>query len=482
MISSSRARLRARGFAAGLCFVIWSCAESNVAPSAQGEGLSTEVGLPMAVDLHLLEPGVAQAVGARLEKVRESPAEAAPRFELGMVYDANSLYEAAQEAYSQTVQLDMEHGQAHYHSARMLRELGRLDESRLAIDRALELEPRYAPAHRRSAEWYLQSGDFDAAERGFTRVRELEPLWPDGILGLAHLALVRDDPQDAADMAREVIAAYPKSSYAQHLLGSALRDMGHPDEAEAAFALAAGGVPAWRDPWVDVVEARLSGHSLSMVAARTCLERGQFEEASERLAVLHARDPDDVTVQGMWTAALTGLERYDEALQMLMAARARQPEHFRIELNLAIVHRRRGDLDLSLEHVQRAIELHPGHPAVYMVQGRVLRDRQEAAKAITALEMALRLGEDPRRVIPRIGSLQVSLQRWADAAVTYERATQEMPEDASLQATLAGCLAEAGDHEGALAALSRARAIDPDHQLLSEVEARVAELKAGRRP
>ena len=435
--------------------------------------------LPEGTDL---DPGVALVIEAALGKVREHPMDVGLRFELGMTFDANSLLEAASEAYEQTLQLDPRHARAHYHLAGKLRDLGRLKQAQASLERALELAPDYAAGHRRLGDWSTQAGELDAAERAFTRVSELQAEWPDGKLGLAHVALLREQPKRAAALAREVIAVHPQSTYAQHLLGSALRDLGQPAAAKEAFARAQGSVPLWRDPWLDEVEARLAGSSRLMVEAKACLAQGLYEEACERLTVLHAQDPDDVTVQGMWTAALTKLAKYDAALDLLLEARTRQPQHFRIELNLAIVRWKQGELDLAMQHLTRSVELNPTHEAVYMVQGQVLGERNDVKGAIGAFEKALSLGTDAQRVLPRIGRLQMALQEWGAAAEAYGRAVQAMPQDASMHATLAGCLVELGDLAGAKASLARARSIDPTEKLLGMIDARVAELNSGKQP
>jgi tetratricopeptide (TPR) repeat protein len=474
--------LRSCWLPATLCLTLWSCADSSAPGPVDGVANGIAIPLPSSLDLTTLDPGVALAVEGARAAVDRAPQDAGLRLELGMILDANSMHEAARETYLQSTQLAPQQARAHYHGARMLRELGRFELSRESLERVLELAPQYAPAHRRSADWYLQAGEFDAAAAGFTRVCELKPDWPDGALGLAHLALLREETQKAAVLAGEVSTAHPKNTYAQYLLGCALRDLGHAAEAQEAFARAAGGTPRWRDPWVDEVEARLSGYSRIMVEAKACLEQGLFEEACKRLAILHAQTPDDVTVQGMWTAALTKLSRHDEALRMLLAAGARQPEHFRIELNLAIVRWKQGQLELAIEHLQRSIELNPSHGAVYMVQGQVLGEMKDRRGAIEAFETALRLGSAAQRVLPRIGRLQMAQQSWGPAAKTYQRAAKEMPRDASIQAALAGCLIEAGDRAGALAALARARQLDPHQKLLPMIEARMAELKPGKKP
>lgn len=461
-------------------FGLWSCSEA--APPSEHEPAPTLLELPVVTDRSALDPGVERDLDAALAAAKAAPESVEDRFALALFLDANSLLEPAYQAYQQTRQLDPGHARAAYHAARMLRALGRFEPAREQMERALELAPQVASVHRRSGEWWLQDGEFEAARAAFNRCRSLDSSQPDGTLGLARLALLNEDFESAEALAREVLEARPEVPYAHHLLGTALRDQGRGTEAEAAFAQAGDGVPVWNDPWVDEVEAHLSGSGRLLVEAQACLEKGLFEQACTRLVQLHAQTPDDVTVQGMWTAALTKLGRHEEALEMLLAARARQPEHFRIELNLAIVRWKQGKLDLAEQHLERSLVLNPAHEAVFMVQGQVLGDRGDREGAIRAFESALQLGGEPRRILPRLGKLQMDLQRWDVAVQTYARATAENPRDASLQATLAGCLAEFGDLPAARTSLSRARELDASLALLPMIEARLEELSGADQP
>lgn len=450
--------------------------------SGGGGSIATQVPLPPRIDGAGLDPDVLATVEQARAVAVARPSDAGPRFELAMALDANALHEAAAQVYGQAAALDPQHTRAHYHRARMLHQLGRPEEAREHLEKALKLDPGYAPAHRLSASWHLQSGDLAAAQTAFERVVRLEPDWPDGAVGLAQVALLREEPGRTEGLVRDVLQDHPDHAYAQHLLGSALRDQARLEEAQQAFALSAGSAPIWQDPWLEQVAAQLGGINRLLAEAKTYLEGGLFEQASQSLAVLHKRAPDDVSIQGMWTAALTRLARYDEALELLLAARERQPDHFRIELNLALVRWKQGDLDLALDHVQRSIAKNPNHKAIYMVQGQVLSDRRDLHGALGAFQRALELGEEPVRVLPRIGKLQVDLQRWDAATKTYGRAAKLLANDAAIHATLAGCFMETGDFAAAKLALARARSLDPALPLVGMIDSRLTELDPEKQP
>lgn len=428
-----------------------------------------------------LGEGLADAIAAALGDVRAAPGDPAPRFVLAQLYESNALLDLARVTYSQARVLAPEDARAAYHEARMLRELGDFDAARAALEVALELAPDYGPAWRLSGEWSMEGGDFSAAERAFTRAAQLMPELPDGQLGLAKAALARGDPAAAESWARQVLAAHPEERYGQYLLGSALRELGRLDEASRALARSEGWVPSWSDPWLDEAQSFVSGYNLRMREAKALLEAGRPDLSVERLVAIIADYPDDVTVQGMLTAALVGLERFDEAESMLAAARTRQPQHYRIALNQAIVRWKRGALDEALVELDRALALHPDHATALYVRAQVLAARRQPgdlAGAVAAYRAALVAGAEPRKLLPRLGQLEVALERYADAAETYAAAARELPDSASIQAYLSGARAEIGDFAGAREALLRARLLDPDHKLLATLELHIAQLEA----
>jgi tetratricopeptide (TPR) repeat protein len=132
------------------------------------------------------------------------------------------------------------------------------------------------------------------------------------------------------------------------------------------------------------------GHALA--------ERGRHDEALREFATALAMVGDSPVQEGMvlrdQAASLAALGRWEEAGQALRRGLARDPGSADLNLNLAIVLAREGDLAGAERHARRALELRPGDPTALHQLGLARLQAGDAAEASAILARAVAAAPD----------------------------------------------------------------------------------------
>ena len=426
-----------------------------------------------------LEPGVARRIDEALAAVGERPGDLEARLELAMVYDANAFWDLAAATYAQVAEAAPERPRAWAHLGRMQAELGALEPALAALDRALALAPDHPPLHWRRGFLLLELHRLAEAEQAFRSALEADPADPTGVLGLARVALQRDDPAAAAALLEPLARLRPQDGAVQALHGRALAMTGQQQAAEAAWARSEGPTGAYADPWVDEALRQVAGYNGDVRRARELLEGGAPREALAILRPILAAHPDDVTVHGMILSALVQEGALGEALELLEEGSASLPEHFRLELNWGLVLELAGRLEDALAHLERATELHPRHGLARAELADVQLALGRPAQALASYRAALALGHDGPAVQLGLGRALSGVGDWRAAATTLRELLERAPD--LPQAPLAwGELARAQAERGRTAEAERAlRELErraPGHPLSVEVRARLRAL------
>ena len=187
------------------------------------------------------DPGTAKKMlEAAVDRFPDDP-EA--HFNLGVVYQAGGLLEAALDSFSRSTRLSPGAAAAHYNRATALHELGRLEEAVTAYRDAVAAEPRNAPGHaglafvlrsigrlEEAVAAYEQALDCDSqdaqsqsgygialqllgrlaeAAAALRRAAALDPDYPDACTNLADVLVEQGDPEAAIAECDRFLARHP---------------------------------------------------------------------------------------------------------------------------------------------------------------------------------------------------------------------------------------------------------------------------------
>lgn len=447
-------------------------------PGAAGpEPQASASELLAGLDPSLLPAELELALDEQRARIERAPGDPAALFDLGALLDAHGLYAAAERAYAACAALDPGAARVRALLAFSQSEQGRLAEALHTLDAAIALAPERGPLRVRRGLWLAELGRFDEAAAEYRRALELDPKDGAAACAWARLELDQGQPDRAAQRLEARLAAAPEDRPARALLARALAELGQSEAAAEQRLLAGPVLPSWRDPWEAEVDARAVGYGAVMGAALEALRSGQADARLADVRALHARDPDDVTVQGMLTAALVSLGRATEAIEMLEAAALRQPQHYRIPMNLALALDAAGRTPEALLRARRAAELHPGLADAARLIGRLESKLEHHGAAAAAYGRAVELGDRDAQSVEVLAMALRRAGRSAEARPRFLEAAKLAPGRARPLAFAALCLAENGDLQAARGELEAARALEPAEPALGFVSKALAELE-----
>jgi Flp pilus assembly protein TadD len=290
-----------------------------------------------------------------------------------------------------------------------------------AMRRAIEIDGTHAPAWWRLGGWLLDADEVDTAQEAFAKAASLAPGDPEGVVGLARVDLRRGDAEAAIERLDPLVAGPARNHpLVNQLLATALVRVGRGEEAEAAFTRARRGGADPVDAWLADANPYRADLEAQLDAAKGLAMNGRFGEAITRLEMLGRAHPDNATIR----------------------------------VNLAVVHRARGDLATSRSILEETIAAFPeSAPARYnLALSRFLEARRPD------------------------GSFDVS--RFGPAVVQLDAAIASNPSYAPAHGLYGDIHTARGTHGQAVASFERATVADPANPLW-RMQLGLAEMRAG---
>ena len=256
-------------------------------------------------------------------------------------------------------------------------------------------------------------------EASFLDALELDPEWIAPRMGLAMVALSRDEPFKIVhhlERAIEADSGYP-DAYVE--LGRYYGFMGEPALAKATFERWTNRVPEDADMLIN--------------AGLTLFDAADYAEALEFFEKAIEAAAEDVQKCGARTFranALDMLGRYAEAVRAYEEVIAGASEWWEAHANLGICHARNGDLEKAEAAFRRGLEDCPGSPEIRdELAAHLLALRKNLPEALRLSEEAVALGRDEIRHLITLGEARLALEDEAGAAEAYHAVLALDPEN-----------------------------------------------------
>ena len=405
-----------------------------------------------------LEPQLAALIDAQLERVRDHADESAVVGRLGLIYEANRQWAAAQQAYDVARALAPEEPLWSLHAALARANLG---DAAAALELLRSVAPRFprcAPLQYALGELLLDSGELDAAGEAFERTLAAAPTQPEGYAGKALVELRRGHAQQAHELLSRALDLDPSFRQAWYPMGLALRALGREEQAQAALER---GREQRRRRMRDELNAQLAELAVTrdevLERANAMLAAGQATQALSKLEALARLRPQDALVQLNLGTALLKCGQPSEAWAAFERARALDPSLAGLDANLALAALALGRQLDALAAIRRALEREGRVAGTHVVHGIVCEAVGDMETALAAQRKAVEL--DPRNSAARgeLGRALAMNRRWSEAEEQFRMQLALVPEDWRVHANLARVQAEQGRAAEARSALESAR-------------------------
>ena len=302
-----------------------------------------------------------------------------------------------------------------------LSEEGLFEEALGRFEQALAAAPENPEVIEAVGRTLLNLDRLEEAEASFLDALELDPEWAGPRMGLALVAIRRDEPFRIVHHLERAIEADPDYPEAYVELGRYYGMMGESSLAKATFE-------RWTRRYPEDADMLINA-GLTLFDAADYAEALEFFEA----AMYVAGDPDGEQRSGARTFranALDMLGRYPEAVAAYEEVIDETPEWWEAHANLGICHARNSRLEDAEAAFRRGLEDCPGSPEIRdELAAHLLSQEKDLDEALKLSEEAVALGRDELRHLYTLGEARLATQDEAGAAEAYRGVLALDPSD-----------------------------------------------------
>ena len=363
--------------------------------------------------------------------IQKKPDYAEARFLLGKIYNEQGNGASAEKELRRALQL----GAA---KETVLPQLGQALLSQQEFKKVLEEIPASGGKPAEAAAKLAVRGNayaalkqFDEARVAFEEARRLDPALAEADQGLAILAIMRQQPDEALRLADESIRKAPQRAASWILKADLLRAQAK--DVEAAQAYQEG---LKRDP--NHIGAHLSLASLHMKGLR-------LEAAQQEIDAARKAEPSSLPVRLAQAQLDFGQKKFAQARDNLQEVLKFAPSHGPAILMM-------GATQLALEAYAQAetyltsyVKADPGSAYARRLLALTFLKNKQPAKALETLKPLLAADMQDGAVLALAGDAHIQLKEYARATEYLEKATKANPQSAVLRTGLAMSRLATGD-------------------------------------
>jgi tetratricopeptide (TPR) repeat protein len=365
--------------------------------------------------------------------------------ELGNLYHAYGLHEAAAAAYLEALRLDPADFRWIYYLGLAHRARNEPEKSVARLEEAVARKPHDVPALVRLAEVHRDAGRAAAAEPLFERAARIDPGNAVALAALGQLALSRREWARAADLFARALAAQPEATALRYPLALAYRGAGALGRAQAEIARRGTQAPTLDDPLSRRLHGLSEGQAVHVQRGAAAAAQGDLRQAVEEFRQAVAEDPLYSAPRVNLGLALLRTGDTAAAEEQLRAALALAPESAAAHVALAYLESGRGAHEEAVAHYRAALLREPGREDARFNLGQSLMDLERYAEAALEFERVVAARTDASHLRLAEASALVLAGRDAEARRRLEQGLEALPRDGNLAHALARLLAASGD-------------------------------------
>lgn len=396
-----------------------------------------------------------QMVDAISGESSASPQKRAQAYgELGQLYHAYELNEAAEACYRNALVLSPSHLEWTYSLGYLLQSTGRFSEAQqfyqqMKID---PQNPRMAYlVHIRIGECYRKLNQPDQAKSAFEAAYQLNPEGPAVLARLGEIALDEKRFDLAIKYFTAALEKQPDANRLHYSLGMAYRGKG--DIEQARLHLSQYGMVGVQPP--DPVRTHLAklitGYWTHILAGKLAFSAGRYTEAAQAFEKAIKVNPENAGARVNLAAALGQLQKYKQAITQLQEAIRLAPENVTAHFNLGSLQANFGDYKEAIKHFQFVVKKNPKDSQAHLALANGFLKEQQYENAIHHYRAALSVDPALTWGWVDLSSTLSSTGQHGEALKVLEEAHSRRPYDGPITHALARLLAttpELGQRQG----------------------------------
>jgi tetratricopeptide (TPR) repeat protein len=415
---------------------------------------------------------------ARYAAASQAPGSIAAVAPLCVAYHADMFFDQADRCYTIAADLESANWRWLYFRTMILTERGGGDALVAMLRDIVKAAPQFGPAWLRLGDAEFKAANYDAAAAAWQHAIDLAEPAPEpgdspphvvefpmrayASLGVARVALVKNNADRARDILEEITRTTPSFGPGYRLLGDSYRALGRAADADRAVYRADRllAYSPYADPMMDVLarESRNSTLLLRLASEATLSVNAPWSEYLARRAAQF--DPDNPEAVIKLARVLRTVDRNEEALALFQKYRQMVPGDVQVLAHIGSCLSAMGRYAEAETYFRDALA-RLDDPITHYNMGLLLASTGRLDGAIAEYERALQ--RDPSHVDAR-GNLAIALVRQGKldrAAKELTTLIEQDPDNASAHTNLGLVLMQQGHREQARAQLQDALRLDP---------------------
>ncbi|MCC7081711.1 MAG: PEP-CTERM system TPR-repeat protein PrsT [Burkholderiales bacterium] len=288
----------------------------------------------------------------------------------------------------------------------------------------------------------LAQGQLEQAKASLNEALVAAPDLPEALLGQAQLAYGENDPQRAMVLVESVIARFPRHGAALNMKARLLSLAGKTDDAIAVYTDAAQADPVNPAP--------------QLAAAELLMDVGRFDEARGRIERVRNHLPNYPVGRYFEAQWHYRQQQYDQALEVLQAARRASPGFVPVVKLLAMTHLARGNPNQAEELLRTIVQTDPRNAQARRLYVITLIRQGKTKPALDAIAPALTEAPDDPAWLSLAADAHAAAREFSKAVEYMTRAARARSGDANTLTRLGMLRLAAGDTESGLRQLEQA--------------------------
>lgn len=342
--------------------------------------------------------------------------------------------------------------------AQVMSHMGDPSAARDVLRKALQDDPKNDRLRLILAQLQTKTGDLPGAEKELNRVLSKDPANGDARMALA-VVLLESGREDRAK------AEFQRLSSDEKWRGQAFFYLGLIEARQGRVAQALG--------WFDRVESGPSEFDARVNAITALISLGRWDEARNRLKALRTRYPQEALKLYLLEADLLVKRKENAAaFDLLSAALQEMPEQPELLYSRALVAEHLNRIDVLEADLRAVLAKHPDDVNALNALGFTLADRgKRLDEAEALLQKALQKKPEDPAILDSWGWLQYRRGRLAEA-VSYLQRAYKLVDDPEIAAHLGEVLWESGRKDEARRIWEEAVKRAPDHDEVKRIRSK----------